>query len=654
MSDTPELPPEWMEHPMVKDLLERLTALEAKIGDFSVKKDQLAVELKQATQDRQDFEASIQEQLRQYKSRERELAQMERQITSEMYSAKNLADTMKSEVGDLIAGLAAHAELEVAKEAWDAILADQDWLWIKSIFEYQKTGAEFITSGLTRGTFGTLLADQMGLGKTLQATAAINLMQYTDNFEEIIGPRCPRLPNYITMPNGERNYPPAWYSVLYIVPNALKASTMREIAKWSSDLNVIKLEGNQSERNNIVKIAHKQGMVLVCSYEQLRQRNDMDLTPAIFEYDWPIVVMDEAHKFKNDTSSTFQAVKRICKNAGYLIPMTGTPIMNRPSEMWSMLHMLTLKGKYEGKFEHLWKFESDYLNTWGGSTQFQQDGYDRLVKSVADMVLRRRKDEVLLDLPDKIREVRFVDMTGKQLDLYNELRDKLFVWLDDDKENYVSTSSILAQLTRLRQIAVLPAGVKIADPDGSNEKHLDCWESAKIDEAMALVEELMEANEKVLIFSNFNEPLKYLAKLIEEKGWTFTDRYNDERPFNAEIIMGGVHEVKRDQIAARFNDDQSNTRVLLGNIGAMGVGLNLQGACSHAIFLDLFWNPGVNEQAEDRLHRQGQKNSVTIHIIQAEDSVDAFIADKLEKKALMIEGVIERDELRAALKSGLI
>jgi SNF2 family DNA or RNA helicase len=86
----------------------------------------------------------------------------------------------------------------------------------------------------------------------------------------------------------------------------------------------------------------------------------------------------------------------------------------------------------------------------------------------------------------------------------------------------------------------------------------------------------------------------------------------------------------------------------------MGIGLNLQGACSNAIFLDLGWNPGVNEQAEDRLHRQGQKNAVTIHIIQAEDTVDAFIAMKLEEKAAMIEGVMERSELRKAIQDGLI
>lgn len=649
MSDSPELPAEWMNHPLVQELIQRLQGLEQQIETFKVQKTELSDQLKIVTQNRKDFEASVAEQLRAFQAQQRELSQMERKIDQEMYAAQNLAGAVKNEVGDLIAGLSAHAELAVAKEAWDAILADQDWLWIKSIFEYQKVGAEFITSGLTRGTFGTLLADQMGLGKTLQVTAAINLMQYTDDFEEIIGPRCPTLP-----PPVGGQYDPSWYSVLYIVPNALKASTMREIAKWSSDLNVIKLEGNAEERNNIVRLAHKQGLVLVCSYEQLRSRNDKDLTPAIFEFDWPIVVMDEAHKFKSHTSSTFNAIERICKRAGYLVPMTGTPIMNRPAEMWSMLHMLTLKGKYEGKFDLLWKFESEYLNTWGGSTHFQQDGYDRLVKSVADMVLRRRKDEVLLDLPDKIREVRFVEMTGKQLELYDELRDKLFIWLDETKEDFVSTQSILAQLTRLRQIAVLPAGVKISDPDGNNEKHLDCWESAKIDEAMNIIEEMMEANEKVLVFSNFNEPLKYLQRLIREKGWTWTNDGGDECPFDAELIIGGVHETKRDTIAADFNNSQSNTRVVLGNTAAMGVGLNLQGACSHAVFLDLFWNPGVNEQAEDRLHRQGQKNSVTIHIIQAEDSVDAFIADKLEKKAAMIEGVIERDELRAALKSGLI
>lgn len=658
MSDThEELPVEWMSHPAIIELTQKLAELTREMESFKTQRQDIVQALKVARADKEDFLASIQKELRKYETQIHKLDAAERDINHNLAKMEHTAGVLRGEVTSTINGLSAHAELAEAREAWQEILDDQDWLWVKSIFDFQKVGAEFITMGFERDLFGVLLADQMGLGKTLQATAAINLIQYSQRFEEIVGPRCPRLPSPVENPfTGELDHPASWYSVLWVCPNSIKASTMREIAKWSSDLKVMKLEGNPAERDTLVRMAYEQGLVLVVSYEQLRQRKDEDLTPALFEYDWPLVIMDEAHKFKNETSSTFMNVERICKNAGYILPMTGTPIMNRPGEFWSSLHMLTLKGRYEGKFDQYWKFENDYLSIWGSSGQgkFMPGAYDRLIDNVKDMVLRRRKDEVLQDLPDKIREARFVELTGEQRELYEQMRTKFFVWLDEQKSSSVTTSNILAQLTYLRQIALLPAGVKIKDPDTEEEQHLDCWESAKIDEAMALIEDLLEAGEKVLVFSNFNEPLKRVRQLIHEGEFTWQTEDGEERPVDCDLIIGGVHESKRDIISHEFTTPESDMRVVCGNIAAMGVGLNLQGACSHAIFLDLFWNPGTNEQAEDRLHRQGQKNNVTIHIIQAQDTVDAFIAQKLEDKAAMIEGVIERDELREALKNGLI
>jgi SNF2 family DNA or RNA helicase len=350
-------------------------------------------------------------------------------------------------------------------------------------------------------------------------------------------------------------------------------------------------------------------------------------------------------------------VERVCKNAGYLIPMTGTPVPNRPIEMWSILHMLTLKGKYEGKFAESHRFENEYLG-WASTptnAKFMPGAYDRLIDNVKDMVLRRRKDEVLLDLPDKIREVRFVELQGAQRDAYEQMRNEFFIWLDEQKTDYVGTQNMLAQMTYLRQIALLPAGVTLKGQNGEEDRHLDIWESAKIDDAIGIIEDLLEADEKVLVFSNFNAPLKYLLQRVHDlRATTDVAGAHSRQEIETGLIIGGVDEKKRDVIAARFADPSDPMMVVAGNIAAMGVGLNLQGACSHAIFLDLFWNPGVNEQAEDRIHRQGQRSNVTIHIIQAENTIDGFIAKKIEDKAMMIEGMIERDELRQALKDGLI
>lgn len=651
--DWAELPSNWQNHPEVQRFFGDLEALKEQTAAFKAELDAIRPALAKAKQDKDAFEQSIAEQLAAHRAKVREMQQMEQNVASLLVKTQQSEDALRGNFVMLLAGLEAHAELEATQAEWEMILADQDWLWVKSIFEYQKTGCEFIASGLRRGIFGVALLDQMGLGKTLQATAAINLIQYTEDYEEIIAPRIPRMPQPT---NG--NYPACWYSVLWVCPNSIKSSTMREIAKWSSDLKVVKLEGNAAERDALVRMAHDQGLVLVVSYEQLRQRNDMDLTPALFEFDWPLVVMDEAHRFKNETSGTFMNVERVCNNAGYVIPMTGTPVPNRPIEMWSILHMLTLKGKYEGKFADSSRFETDYLG-WASTptnARFLPGAYDRLIDNVKDMVLRRRKDEVLLDLPDKIREVRFVELTGQQRDCYEQMRTEFFIWLDEQKSDFVSGQNMLAQMTYLRQIALLPAGVTLkGNPDqGTVDRHLDIWESAKIDDAIGIIEDLLESDEKVLVFSNFNAPLKYLLQRVEDLRYTTDIDPRGRREIETGLIIGGVDERKRDVIAARFADPEDSLMVVAGNIAAMGVGLNLQGACSHAIFLDLFWNPGVNEQAEDRIHRQGQRSNVTIHIIQAENTIDGFIAKKIEDKAMMIEGMIERDELRQALQDGLI
>ena len=643
--------PKWIDHPLVQELIQRSKEVGNQIGMFQFDLALIDPERLELEAKKEELRLKYLQDLKKIEGKIGDLSVKKQKITQELWSVQKLQEQVQREIGDTIEGLSAMDELAASQAEWEKILSSQTWLWIESIFHFQKIGCEFIASGLHRNLFGVLLADQMGLGKTLQATAAINLLQYTEDFEDYMYARCPRLPAPVEI-NGPTDvaHHPSLYSVLWITPNAIKGSTMREIAKWSNDLNVIKLEGDAEQRAHIVKFAQDNGMVLVCSYEQLRQRKDEDLTPALFEVDWPIVVTDEAHKYKNPDTSTFVNVERIAKNAGFFIPMTGTPILNRPLEFWSILHMLTLKGKYLDKFDTLRHFEDEYLYVWGShGGDYRPGAYDKLVNSVSDMVLRRRKDEVLTDLPEKIREFRYVNLTGKQRLMYQDWRDKMFLWLDEEKSDFITANSILAHMTRLRQIALLPAGVKVVDLETKAETILDCWESAKIDEAMGIIEELLEADEKVLIFSNFNDPLRRVKELVEYGDWTF----NGER-IECGMIIGGVKEEKRAEVADRFNDPNDNLRVVCGNIAAMGTGLNLQGACSHSIFLDLFWNPGINEQAEDRLHRQGQKNNVTIHIIQAEDTIDAFVMAKLEEKQGIIEGVVERSELRRALQQGLI
>lgn len=620
------------DHPQVKELLQKIADLENMISGVKPKFDQLTQQYNLAKGEKDEYLKSVNETLAGFDNAMRLFDRERREIEQQMRVAESMKSDVNRAITEMVDTLKAQEAENEVEQRWQHMLDSWDHAWKETIRKFQLECVRFVVGGFETDLHGILVADQMGLGKTLEAIAAIDVIQSMPSFTDIIGKRCPAL---------DLDHPEST-SVLWLCPTSIKEATVREIRKWAPERKVMKLQGTPEIRNKIVELAHGSGIVLIVGYEQLRDRKGQSVTPELFEHQWGVVVMDEAHKFKSDVSSTFARVEQISKNAGFILPMTGTPIMNRPEELWSILHMLTLKGKYEKKFDVKWRFINEYCWSYSGKAEFAGGGYDRLIKDVKDMIIRRRKDEVFSDMPDKVREVRFVELDKAQRDVYDQMRDKFLIWLDEQHTDVITAQSILAQLTRLRQLALYPAGVKITDSEGK-EHVVDCTEGAKLDEAMDIVEELLANDEKVLIFSNYNEPIKVLSARIEQHFGVETA-----------LIIGGQTDVNRANKVDRFNDPDDKLRVVLGNIAAMGIGLNLQGACSNAIFLDLGWNPGVNEQAEDRLHRQGQKNAVTIHIIQAEDTVDAFIAMKLEEKAAMIEGVMERSELRKAIQDGLI
>jgi SNF2 family DNA or RNA helicase len=633
------------DHPVVKELQAKLAELMGSIDkaeqDF-IKSEEKIVK---AMAKKKDFLDSIAEQTKAFDEAIWDAQAHKRKVAQKMNELEHAKNMALQSIESTVQAQQAMVDLDAAREVWQQIIEDHNWLWADRAWDFQTLCIEFVASAIDRDLGGCAILDQMGLGKTLEAQGSVDLIRAHPKYDDIIAERT------TTIERGS----PSSQATLWVTPSTIKTSTRKELAKWS-DKPAVALEGTPAERAHIVRWAHQMGMTLIVGYEQLRDRLNKPVTPELFDYEWPIIVMDEIHRAKNRDTSTFFNMKQLVKKSAFCIPMTGTPIMNRADEFWTILHFLTQKGKRAGEFEKFSDFERIYLSGYyAQSNAFAPGAFDQLIGTVKDMVIRRRKDEVLKDMPDKIREVRFVQMDGKQRELYDQMRDKLYVWLDEQKSDAISATNFLAQLTRLRQIALFPAGVKMAhtDPETGTETEvvLDCTESAKIDEAMELIVSLMEADEKVLIFSNYNGALLEIEKRIADMGLTWDD---GKRQVRSGAIIGGVKDSIRSELQDRFNEADDDLRVVVGNIRAMGVGLNLQGACSHAIFLDLDWTPGGNEQAEDRLHRGGQENNVTIHIIQAESSVDAYIADKLEQKQGLIDGMIERDELRRALDEGMI
>lgn len=619
-----------------RQIIDVLTSIE----DWAPKAKQLSIEATQIKEEKKSYLVEVNRHIQTFDAKLGGLDREKRQIEADLRAAEDKKNKLLADIDHHLEAQKAQQLLEEARERWQEIIARHEWLWAISARDYQRKGIEFIASAVDRDLGGVALLDQMGLGKTLQARGAVDLIQNHPRFEEMLGNRL-----------NDWSPKETWTTaVLWVCPDQIKESTQQELAKWS-DAPVIVLDGTPDYRAALVRLAHSAGMTLVVGYAQVRDRAGGPVVPELFNHEWPLMVADEIQEARNEDTSTFENVRKLVRKSGFFIPMSGTPVENKAKEFWVTLHLLSQKGKRQGEFPTSSQFERMYL--YSTSQYFMHGAFERLMKSVADMVLRRRKDEVMTDLPDKVRSVRFVHLRGKQRELYDQMRDKLYVWLDEQKSDAVSATNFLAQLTRLRQINLVPSGVKVKHADGT-ETVLDCNESAKLDDAMGLIRLMMQSNEKCLVFANFNHALYELQKRIADEGLTWTDSGGEERPVITGAITGDFKGDIRTETANRFNNPKDDLRVIVGNVKAMGLGLNLQGACSQCIFLDLYWNPAKNEQAEDRLHRLGQKDNVTIHIIQGEETVDGFIAQIIESKHDVFTAMFERKELRRALDEGLI
>lgn len=605
---------------------------------------------------KRQFERALAEKWRAVKEIRNEADQIKRDFERAKFEKDNLRRELIEELERL---QREQGRLE-QDEKFDAWVRENGWLWGEKIRDYQKIGLRFMAGAKDEGLHGRANFDQMGLGKTLQATATMDVLQH----------------EHSVMCSGQGEDPncPPWHrAVLWLCPASIKDTTMKEIQSWSPQRPVIMLTGNAGMRENIVRMAFQYGMTLVCNYETLRTTPSVmwdQFTVTEFGVkgidgrkpvarQWPIVITDEAHRYKNDGTQLFQFIEHISQNAGAFYPMTGTPIENRPEEFWAIMHMLTIKGKYDYMFADKRRFISEYCDTWGTETTFRYGAADRLMKQVKNLCIRRTKAEVLTQLPPKIggitrfkenidELVRYVTLKGEQARLYDQMRDRFFVWLDEQHSDSLAAPAVIAQMTRLRQIALYPQGVKInkIDEDGDiiDTLTLQCTESAKFDECMDLLDELGVAEgNKVLIFTSYED------EVINALKARILAKYPD---IEVGRITGKENSAKKAVVQERFTNPADNMKVVIGTTRAMGVGLNLQGACSNCIFLDPDWNPGKMEQAEDRIHRMGQLESVQIHTIRAEQSIDIYMTKKLMRKVDMASGVVDRKELRQAFEDG--
>ena len=488
------------------------------------------------------------------------------------------------EYGDAVRDRAFEDYLRCLDEPGELVAAPASL--VGTLRPYQVEGFRWLARLASLG-FGGILADEMGLGKTLQMIALVKSLR---DAERLAGP------------------------VLVVCPASLVFNWADEFARFAPDVSVIALEGSRAHREALLARASGEPCVIVASYDRVRIDG-----AQLARVEWGLVVLDEAQYIKNHATKTTRAVKRLRSRLRFAL--TGTPVENRLSELWSIFDFLMpgFLGSYE-------RFRERYEL---GIVGEDEEAAARLRALIEPFLLRRRKTEVLTDLPAKLESIRYVPLSREQRRLYDGAEQRLREDLNAQKRQNASRANrrghipdaeksaveVLAELTRLRQIALDPSLV-FENYKGGAEK---------LGAIMELVDEAADAGRKVLVFSQFTSYLDVLSAELDRRGIAhFT-------------ITGATPKRERVRLVNQFNDDE--TPVFLVSLKAGGTGLNLTGA-SVVVHADPWWNAAATDQATDRAHRIGQSREVDVYKVVAKGTIEERIVALQEAKRDLADSVI--------------
>lgn len=441
--------------------------------------------------------------------------------------------------------------------------------------DYQITGYKWFKTLSCLG-FGGILADEMGLGKTIQTIAF--LLSEIDKKSIIVAPT----------------------SLIY--------NWNKEFEKFAPTMKIAVIHGDRNERVSLMNGIDKYDVVIT-TYGTLR--NDFDYYKNI-EFDYCII--DEGQNIKNPLSQNTETIKNI--KAKNRFALSGTPIENNLMELWSLFDFVMPGYLYS---------KSVFKKMFAGGGNFEIEDLKTLINP---FILRRIKNEVMKELPDKIEKEFFVEMTEEQKKIYsifvNEIKEKL-----ENPEVEDDAITILSYLTKLRQICL--------DPSIVVENYLGG--SGKINVVLDIIKEATSNGRKILLFSQFTTVLKIIEKLLYE------------RNINCSYLDGSTKATERMKLVEEFNESE-NKQIFLISLKAGGTGLNLTSA-DMVIHFDPWWNPAVEDQATDRAHRYGQKNVVEVIKLIAEGSIEEQILSLQNNKKELIGNVMSKDMQNSGLISSL-
>lgn len=426
-----------------------------------------------------------------------------------------------------------------------------------TLMPYQKAGVAYASS-----VGRCLIADQMGLGKTVEAIATLEMR---DAFPAVI-----------------------------VCPASLKENWRREITKWLPHRTVNIVSGKTDVVNADVNVVN---------YDILYK-----FVEAIQHLGINGLVLDESHYVKTASSKRTKAAKDIAAKvpkSGSVLLLSGTPVTNRPSELVSQLEIMGMLSRFGGKWAFLKRYAGAHHNGFGWDTSGASNLIELNTKLRQNCYIRRTKDEVLKELPEKSRNIVHLDVAGKGYKDYSSAEDDLVLFLRENGYKAKDSGEHLARTQVLKRLAA--------------------W--AKMDAVEEWIDSFLEScDRKLVVFAHNVDVVDHLA-----------DKYGNLR-------VSGRDSLEERQAAVDAFQNDPSARVIVLNLQAGGVGITLTSG-SDVVFVQMGWTPGEHDQAEDRCHRIGQKNNVQAWYLLASGTIDEDIYDLVDAKRTVVDAVTEGDEV---------
>lgn len=393
------------------------------------------------------------------------------------------------------------------------------------------------------------------------------------------------------------------FPAVLVVPTNVKI-------QWLFEINRICCPNNNSEEHSrfltqVIQSTKERALpgfqIYIVTFDMLKKENLFEYVPNI-----KTIVIDECQRIKNHLSDRAKAVQRIAKDAFYHIPMSGTPIKNNAGEYFTVLNLVA-----PTKFPHYQRYLDTYCDTYETGWAVKVGGLkdpERFHADTSDLIIRRTKLEVLKDLPSKDRKFFHANLDPKFNKAYAKALEELFEIAEDN--SFSANADKIAIIGRLRHIV----GISKVD---------DCIEF--------LTEFLLSTDRKITVFTHHTD----VADMLKIK----IDQYLSDGGFEPSLHLSSqLNAEKRHELVMKFRD--TNSRVLIASTQAAGEGLNLQ-FCSDAVMLERQWNPANEEQAEDRFHRFGQLNNVSITYMIASGTIDEYFTELVEQKRAIVASTLD-------------